>query len=74
MNLSLTKVNDAALAHVKAFTKLETLELNETAVSDAGLAHLRGMTSLEALRLRKTQQPPVDLREAYTDEGKAPSS
>ena len=43
--------NDAGLAHLNGFTKLQTLDLTLTQVTDAGLEHLKGLTRLETLNL-----------------------
>ena len=54
------KITDEGLVHLKAFTRLQTLNLNGTKVTDVGLEHLKGLSSLVTLNIRNTQ---------VTDEG-----
>jgi WD40 repeat protein len=46
------KLSDAALAHLKHFKKLRTLEIEGADMKPSGLACLRGLTELRSLRLR----------------------
>jgi len=45
---------DAGLAHLRALTGLEELDVNSEGVTDAGLAHLEKLTDLSDLRLNGT--------------------
>ena len=56
LNLSLTSVSDAGLAHLKRLTGLTwmQLDLQESAVTDAGLAHIRKVPGIQQLDLTGT--------------------
>ena len=54
LDLSSTKVTDAALANLKEMTALQKLALGATRVSDAGLTQLKGMKGLRELDLAYT--------------------
>jgi len=54
LGLSVTKVTDAGLMHLKGFTSLRTLWLNNTKITDVGLVHLKGLTNLQRLSLSHT--------------------
>ena len=54
------KITDEGLVHLRAFPRLQTLNLGGTKVTDAGLEYLKGLGSLETLNIRNTQ---------VTDEG-----
>ena len=49
------KIGDAGMEHLKGFTQLQDLYLNETEVSDAGLEHLKGLNQLRLLWLSGTE-------------------
>ena len=53
-NLYNTQLTDAGLAHLKALTTLQTLDLPKQ-ITDAGLAHLKALTNLQTLYLYETQ-------------------
>lgn len=48
------QAGDAALASVRAFPQLESLNLAKTQVTDAGLANLRGLLNLQSVNLENT--------------------
>jgi Planctomycete cytochrome C len=54
LDLSDTKLTDAALATIGKFPRLTWLNLSNTAVTDAGIAHLKGLTHLSYLNLHST--------------------
>jgi hypothetical protein len=54
VDLSGKKVTDADLAHLKSFTKLESLDLSGTPITDAGLANLEGLSELKFVNLSGT--------------------
>ena len=54
LDLSDTKITDAALTTLGKFPRLSWLNLNNTAVTDAGIAHLRTLTNLSYLNLHST--------------------
>ena len=54
LDLSDTKITDAALATVAKFPRLTWLNLNNTAVSDAGIAPLQTLLNLSYLNLHST--------------------
>lgn len=54
LDLSNTKITDAALAVIGKCTRLTWLNLSNTAVSDAGLASLKGLSNLDYLNLHST--------------------
>jgi Leucine-rich repeat (LRR) protein len=54
VRLDETRVNDAALLHLKDCRELKLLSLYGTRVSDAGMVHLADMKNLEELWLSKT--------------------
>ncbi len=54
LDLSDTKITDAALASIAKLPRLTWLNLNNTAVSDAGVAHLKTLTNLSYLNLHST--------------------
>ena len=49
------KITDEGLVHLRAFPRLQTLNLGGTKVTDAGLEYLKGLGSLETLNIRNTQ-------------------
>lgn len=49
-----TKVTDAGLAHLPAFTRLETVSLTRTSVTDAGMIHLTRLPRLTRVNLEET--------------------
>ena len=49
-----TKITDAGLVPLKAFTQLQTLNLWGPGITDAGLEHLKGLTQLQMLGLERT--------------------
>ncbi len=48
-------LNDAGLAHLKAFTELRKLGLEATAVTDKGMQHLAGLKQLTNLSIARTK-------------------
>jgi hypothetical protein len=52
---------DAGLAHLKALTKLEVLDLSGAKITDAGLAHLKGLTQIQKLCLARAQVADASL-------------
>jgi len=55
VRLGYSKITDAGLKHLKEFTELKELFLNNTDITDAGLVHLKGLANLELLIIRKTK-------------------
>jgi hypothetical protein len=55
VNLVNTKAADSHVAALRAFPKLEWLNLGGTMTTDAGLAHLKGLTELNTLYLNDTK-------------------
>ena len=55
VRLGYSKITDAGLEHLKGFTELKELFLNNTDITDAGLVHLKGLANLELLIIRKTK-------------------
>ena len=55
LRVSLSRLTDAELVHLKGLKGLTELILDGTEVTDAGLAHLKGMTKLTALDLDGTK-------------------
>jgi Leucine-rich repeat (LRR) protein len=55
LDLSGTKVGDAALVHFKGCKKLTSLNLNGTPMTDAGLAHFKDCKDLQVLNLGWTR-------------------
>lgn len=55
VNLGVTQADDAALASVKGFGKLQKLTLNGTKITDAGLDNLKGLGALHKLYLVDTK-------------------
>ena len=49
--ISISKVSDAGLVHLKELSKLKDLSLAVTKVTDAGLVRLKGLTNLQKLDL-----------------------
>ena len=47
-------VQDSDLIHLKGFSQLETLRLDNTKISDSGLVHIRGLRRLKLLDLCST--------------------
>jgi Leucine-rich repeat (LRR) protein len=47
-------VSDAGLAHLKAMTGIEVLDLADEPITDAGLAHLSGLSTIRSLRVSNT--------------------
>jgi len=71
LNLSYGWITDAGLAHLKALTSLNSLNLAECEqITDAGLAHLKTLTGLTSLSLagcgQITDVGLVDLGKALT--------
>ena len=54
VSLDKSNLTDSWLAHLKRFTKLQSLALSRTNVSDAGLVHLKALSKLKSLELWKT--------------------
>lgn len=54
LDLRLSQVGDAGLAHLAGLQLLEYLDLGETKVTDEGLRHLTGLSQLAELRLQRT--------------------
>ena len=54
VDLRRTKVTDADLEILKAFTQVRSLNLGSLGVTDAGMKHLKGLTALEHLDLQHT--------------------
>jgi hypothetical protein len=59
--VSFDKVTDIGLEHLKDFTQLQQLFLNNTKVTDAGLEHLKGLTQLNRLDLSNTAVTDIGL-------------
>ncbi len=55
VDLSRTKLTDAALEHLEGLTNLRSLDLTNSKVTDVGLKHLIGLTNLQSLELWDTQ-------------------
>lgn len=55
VNLSVSKLKNADLAHLKAMPKLQRLSLSLTSIGDAGLAHVAKLTTLTHLNLVETK-------------------
>ena len=54
LNLDLSKVGDAGLAHLKGMASLEQLFLSDTQITDTGLVNLANLTSLRLLHMDRT--------------------
>ena len=63
VELNGTKATDAALAHLKKFPALQTLDLRGTQVTDDGLRQLEACKTLETLSLDFTQVTDAGLRQ-----------
>jgi hypothetical protein len=50
-----SRLQDAALAHLKPLTELRELSLHKAPIGDVGLAHLAALTSLKELDVRGTK-------------------
>ncbi|MDB5351694.1 MAG: hypothetical protein JWN86_2941 [Planctomycetota bacterium] len=55
VNLGVTQADDAAIAPVKGFGKIQKLTLNGTKITDAGLDNVKGLGSLRKLYLVDTK-------------------
>jgi hypothetical protein len=55
VDLSLAKVIDAGLEHLKGLTKLQGLHPGGPKITDAGLEHLQGLTKFQRLTLMGTK-------------------
>ena len=55
LDLRLTHIDDAGVAHLKDLTSLQTLNLFRTNLSDKGLAHIRNLTQLQTLLIGGTK-------------------
>jgi hypothetical protein len=55
LDLSHTKITDAAMAVIGTFPRLTKLSINGTAVSDTGIASLKGLVNLDFLSAHSTQ-------------------
>jgi Leucine Rich repeat len=55
VNLGVTAADDAALASIKGFSKIEKLTLNNTKITDAGLDNVKGLGTLKKLYLVDTK-------------------
>jgi hypothetical protein len=67
LDLGITKVGDAGLAHLKGLKKLRGLVLIGRPVTDAGLAHVREIPNLGYVDLTQTKATPAgvaDLKKA----------
>ena len=54
-------VTDNDLEHLRALTKLESIDLGNSNITDAGLEHLKRLTNLETLFLGNTQITDIGL-------------
>ena len=54
---------DSGLEHLKAFERLQSLDLSGTTVTDAGLEHLKGLLHLRYLSLADTKVTDVGLEQ-----------
>jgi hypothetical protein len=54
VDLTGTKITDAALLILKDLSSVEGLDLAKTEITDTGLAHLNGMPNLKSLNVMKT--------------------
>jgi Leucine-rich repeat (LRR) protein len=52
LDLSMTKITDAGLIHLRGLRNLSKLSLQMTGITDSGLVQLRGLTNLQRLWLR----------------------
>jgi Leucine-rich repeat (LRR) protein len=66
VSLEASRVTDAGLAHLKAFTELHKLNLANTEVSDAGLEHLQVLTNLQELNLSGTMVTDAGAKDLQT--------
>jgi Leucine Rich repeats (2 copies) len=59
LNLSETKITDAALATLLAFPQLRSLDLSNTAITDAGFKQLAGLTNLDEVWIEGCNVSPA---------------
>jgi glucose/arabinose dehydrogenase len=69
IHLGETNATDAALASVKSFPQLQSLQLNSTRITDEGLMQLKGLSNLRRLNLGHTKVTDKGL-ESLKDLGK----
>jgi hypothetical protein len=56
LELNVTGISDAGLAHLRGLTRLESLDLSHNPITDAGLVNLRGLVRLRTLNLAQDHE------------------
>jgi hypothetical protein len=63
LDLGLSHVTDAGLAHVQGLTRIRRLRLRDTNFTDAGVVHLKGLTELQSLDVGGTRITDASLEQ-----------